>query len=172
MWDNALSRFASHSAHILRPRPALLWRKNNWANFHLKEAVVKTKIRLGLFYFLLSTLPCSAVPWWLKPNDGHPPPSHLAPLLKVFGCFRSCFRSLWETNEMVFFLSFFPDLSDLLISNCLLFYFPLPFSLSLYFQVFFASLLPPLPPSSILSPQLQGDVWSTSALGSMGCQLF
>lgn len=65
---------------------------------------------------------------------------------------------------------FFSDLSDLLISNCFMFYFPLPFSLSLYFQVFFASLLPPSlhPPSSLPScrvmygPRQHWDQWDAS----------
>lgn len=49
------AQLASHSAHVLRPCPSNLGRKNNWGIFHWKDAAVETKAQLGLFYFPLSS---------------------------------------------------------------------------------------------------------------------
>lgn len=81
----------------------------------------KQKIWLRLFYFLLSPLPRSAALWWLKANDGCPPPSHLEPLLKVLGCFKSRHMSVgkkinWFSSS--FLLCALPKIFCFLIVFC------------------------------------------------------
>lgn len=117
------AELASHSAHVLHPCPSRRWRKNNWGIFHWKDAVVKTKTRFGLFYFLLSEPTRSEGLWWLQGNDGDPPPSDLSPLRgKVLRLFQEPSRLGHKWTQRWTNAGFLPllvcILPDFLFSNC------------------------------------------------------
>lgn len=143
-------------------------------SFTGKTLLWKQKLNSG---FSISCCPRRRAPWWLKANGNFRPILPDVSKQKFFSFIRerSCVPGKWmnsSLDECWFSFSLLVSvLPGLLFSNCLLLYFPLSFCLSLYSQVFFASLLPPLPSTSILSLRMQGDVWSPSALGSMGRQL-